>query len=60
MFEIDELFFNKYFMQKLTIEISSKSWNFINSLEEIKTKLESWFISWFDENEQENYSFNIK
>ena len=46
-------------MQKLTIEIKSENWDFTNSLEEIKAKLENWFISWFDENMQEYYNFNV-
>jgi hypothetical protein len=46
-------------MQKLTIEINSKNWNFINSLEDIKSKLANWFSSWFDEREDENYNFEI-
>ncbi len=46
-------------MPKLTIEINSKTWDFTNSLEEIQTKLESWFTSWFDKNDDENYFFKV-
>jgi len=46
-------------MQKLTIEIYSQNWEFTNSLEEIKNKVENWFFCWNDENESEKYSFEI-
>jgi hypothetical protein len=46
-------------MDKLIIEINSKNWHFSYALDEIKTKLENWFMSWFDENKGENYFFNI-
>ena len=46
-------------MQKLIIEISSENWDFIDSLEDIKSKLQNWFSSWFDESENENYNFKI-
>ena len=46
-------------MQKLIIEVNSKSWDFLNSLDVITKQIESWFISWNDENNEENYNFEI-
>jgi len=46
-------------MQKLTIEINSKNWDFTNSLDIIKSQIDNWFFSWFDEKLDENYYFKI-
>lgn len=47
-------------MQKLTIEINSKSWDFSDTLEFISNQLKNWFLEWFDKNESENYNFKVK
>lgn len=36
-------------MQKPTIEINSKSWDFLDTLELILNQLQNWFIKLFDE-----------
>lgn len=46
-------------MEKLIIEINSKNWEFLSSLEKIENKIEKWFNEWFNENEEENYNFKI-
>jgi len=46
-------------MLKLTIEITSKTSDFTDSLNEVKKQIQSWFISWFNENEEEKYSFEV-
>jgi hypothetical protein len=47
-------------MDKLIIEINSKTWNFWYTLDEIKNQVENWFYEWFNENEEESYSFKIQ
>lgn len=47
-------------MQILTIQITSKNWDFSYSLEQIKNQVKSWFTSWFNENKKEKYNFKIK
>jgi len=47
-------------MQKLIIEINSRNWDFLNSIEEIKKQLENWFLEGLDKNEDEEYNFKVK
>lgn len=46
-------------MQILTIEINSKNLDFTNSLDIIKSQIEDWFFSLFDQKIYENYHFKI-
>ena len=46
-------------MEKLTIKIESKDWFFLDSLQEIKSQIDKWFLEWFDKNNNQNYEFNI-
>ncbi|MCK9272793.1 hypothetical protein M0P65_04580 [Candidatus Gracilibacteria bacterium] len=46
-------------MLKLTIEITSKTSDFTDSLNEVKKQIQSGFISGFNENEEEKYSFEV-
>jgi hypothetical protein len=45
-------------MQKLIIEINSRNWDFLNSIEKIKKQLENWFLEGLDKNEE--YNFKVK
>ncbi|NVP17918.1 hypothetical protein HUU51_04330 [Candidatus Gracilibacteria bacterium] len=47
-------------MQKLTIEINSKSGDFSDTLEFISNQLQNGFLEGFDKNESENYNFKVK
>lgn len=47
-------------MEKLIIEINEKNWNFLNSLEEVRVQIESWFFNWFNSNEKWDYNYYIK
>lgn len=46
-------------MQTLTIEIESENWDFLDSIDDIRTNLENWFTSWNSENDSEKYNFKI-